>query len=362
MYLTRLYVSGYRSIRNIDLSLGAVNVITGPNASGKSNLYRSLNLVMAAACGNLAQMLAREGGMPSALWAGARTKNERSDMTIGVEMEAFEFEMTLGLPAPEPASKSEPSFFQLDPQVKREAICYVDGPRHTPLLERTGAMAWARDADGNRQTYPLTPGGSESVLMVLQEPERFPHVSAVRTAILDWRFYHGFRTDADSPIRTPQVGVRTPVLAGDGSDLAAALRTIYEIGDGPTMARCIDHAFPGARLLIEAPMARFSLAMEMPGFRRPFMAAELSDGTLRYLCLVAALLSPRPPALLALNEPETSLHPGLIEPLADLIAEASARSHIWITTHSDELARLVCDRSGAQSIRLENRKGQTVPA
>ena len=73
----------------------------------------------------------------------------------------------------------------------------------------------------------------------------------------------------------------------------------------------------------------------MPGLNRPMGAGELSDGTLRYLCLMAALLSPRPPPFLALNEPEMSLHPDLLGPLSRLIVEAAKNSQIWVTTHAD---------------------------
>ncbi len=78
--------------------------------------------------------------------------------------------------------------------------------------------------------------------------------------------------------------------------------------------------------------------MRQHGLLRPLRAAELSDGTLRYLLLVAALLSPRPPSLMVLNEPETSLHPDLLPPLARLIALASSRSQIIIVTHAQLLA------------------------
>ncbi len=71
---------------------------------------------------------------------------------------------------------------------------------------------------------------------------------------------------------------------------------------------------------------------------RPLELRELSDGTLRFLCLAAALLSPRPPTLLALNEPETSLHAGLLPALGRLVARAAAHSQIWVTTHSRVLA------------------------
>jgi len=97
----------------------------------------------------------------------------------------------------------------------------------------------------------------------------------------------------------------------------------------------------------------------MPGLLRPLRSRELSDGTIRYLCLLAALLSPRPPALLALNEPETSLHPDLLEPLAKQIVNAARNSQLWVVTHSLRLAELVEKYSGESPIRLELDGGET---
>ncbi len=87
--------------------------------------------------------------------------------------------------------------------------------------------------------------------------------------------------------------------------------------------------------------------------------SEFSDGTLRYLCLLAALLSPSPPPLLVLNEPENSLHPDVLEPLAKLIANASERSQVWITTHSLKLAELLATVPGAKLMHLEKKDGET---
>ena len=98
----------------------------------------------------------------------------------------------------------------------------------------------------------------------------------------------------------------------------------------------------------------------MPEFHRPFGPAELSDGTLRYLCTVAALTAYRLPAFMALNEPETSLHPDMIPPLADLIGGASDRSQILVVTHSRDLAdRLDLDYA-AKVVRLRKVRGETV--
>ncbi len=89
------------------------------------------------------------------------------------------------------------------------------------------------------------------------------------------------------------------------------------------------------------------------------LLVRAQDRTLRYLCLLAALLSTRPPALLALNEPETSIHPRLIEPLGRLILSAAQRSQIWITTHSEPLATQLARATGEDPIRLEKVAGET---
>lgn len=356
MIIETLHVSGYRSIRDLRVTLGPVNVLVGPNGCGKSNLYRGLSLLSAASEGTLAKALAEEGGMPSVLWAGVRGKGPVR-MTVAVELDDFGYELSCGLIPP--AMLRGGSAFDLDPHVKEERIWIKQGRKQFDLLNRANATAHARDAEGLRVTFPLILSESESVLAELREPHRFPVVSALREEFRAWRFYHDFRTDAASPLRQPQTGVRTPILAHDGRDLAAALQTIMEIGDAPALFEAISRAFPGAQLLIEHADARFRLALHMPDFQRPFDARELSDGTLQYLCLLAALLSPRPPALLALNEPEGSIHPDLLEPLAHLITRASRFSQIWLTTHSLDLAGHLQRLTGCAPVVLEKVAGET---
>jgi predicted ATPase len=350
--ISELRVCGYRSIRRIELKLKKLTVLVGPNGCGKSNFYRSMYLLAAAAGGQFARALAEEGGLPSVLWAGAR-KTGSVRMDLGVTVGALAYDMSCGMPKP------AGSRFDLDPWVREERVDYIEGRQRTTLLERGTSSVWLRDDLGQRVSFPMVLAESESVFSQLREPHKYPHLSALREEFLRWRFYHHFRTDPDAPIRHPQVGVRTPVLTHDGRDLAAALQTIREIGDSETLDEAIELAFPGATLVIDSPGARFSVMLEMPGIRRPFDARELSDGTLRYLCLVAALLSPRPPALLALNEPETSIHPDLLEPLAQLIVSAAESSQLWITTHSEALAAFIQQLSGVEPVRLEKVEGAT---
>lgn len=96
----------------------------------------------------------------------------------------------------------------------------------------------------------------------------------------------------------------------------------------------------------------FQLSLTKPGMRRSLQAAELSDGTLRYFCLAAALLSPKPPPLLILNEPENSLHHGLLAPLAGLIEQVPETTQIIVVTHSPELADALAQRCDAKKSSL----------
>lgn len=354
MLLQQLRIAGYRSIRDLWISLDRVNVVVGPNGCGKTNVYRSLDLLHRAAAGQLAIALADEGGMPSALWAGERRKGPVR-LIFEARLEELEYHLACGLPAP-PAGA-----FLLDPEVKEEQVWYRDGRKRVCLMERKHLSVTARNADGERVTLTDAIPLSESVLTELRRPDQFPVLFALRQEFLNWRFYHQFRTDSGSPIREPQVGVRTPVLSPDGRDLAAALQTIREIGDFRLLDQAIERAFPGAELRLQIPPEhqRFGLALQMPGFGRPFGARELSDGTLHYLCLVAALLSPRPPSLLAINEPETSIHPDLLAALAELIARASEFSQILITTHSRQLCGEIQKRVAFKPIELQKLTGET---
>ncbi len=353
MSVRELWISRYRSVQKLHLPLSPVTVVVGPNGCGKTNVYRALQLLHTAAQGALARTLAEEGGMPSVLWAGPRVKGDPAQLTVGVRLEELAYELSCGL-VPPPQGP-----FMLDPDVKEETVWVHEGKRRHVMAERRAQSVFARDAEGHRTTFAAQLWGHESMLAQLSEPHRFPLLSALRGELLHWRFYHHFRTDPGSPLRQTQVGVRTPALANDGRDLAAALLTIQQIGDARGLHAAVENAFPGAALELDAEQGRFSLRLRMPGLLRPLEAAELSDGTLRYLCLLAALLSPRPPAFLALNEPETSLHPSLLPALGRLVATASRQGQVFITTHAQELATALEEHAGASVVPLRKVGGAT---
>jgi predicted ATPase len=174
------------------------------------------------------------------------------------------------------------------------------------------------------------------------------------------RFSDHFRIDPAAPPRRPQVRTRTPVLASAGADRAAAQQTIRLIGDPAALQAAGADAVPGCELGISTESGLFEVIMQQHGLLRPLRVAELSDGTLRYLLLVAALLTPRPPALMVLNEPETSLHPDLLAPLGRLIAEAARRSQIIVVSHAERLVEALGDIADSRVFTLEKQLGETI--
>jgi predicted ATPase len=368
--LNVLAVSGYRSLRDLIVPLARLNLVTGPNGSGKSNLYRALRLLAETAQGRVIPSLAREGGLPSTLWAGPETFSRavlRGDhpvqggarrrpvsLRMGFSGDDFSYAIDLGLPNP-PAGA-----FSHDPEIKRECVWAGTALRPSAVLvDRRGPLVKIRE--GKDWAIATTQLASfDSMMTHCADPRSTPEMLMMREDMRAWRFYDHFRTDLAAPARIPQIGTHTAVLSHDGADLAAALQTIREIGDGVALDEAVDDAFPGGHVAVNYGSGFFEVEMQQHGLLRPLKAAELSDGTLRYLLWIAALLTPRPPGLLVLNEPETSLHPDLLPALGRLIAQTSRRCQIVVVSHAPALIDTLQQRPECRSIALEKQFGQTV--
>lgn len=360
--LRTVAIANYRSLRDVVLPLTGLDVVVGANGTGKSSLYRALRLLADCARGDVVSSLAREGGMPSVTWAGPEKisremrsgeqpiqgtrRSEPVNVRMGFAGDDFGYLIDLGLPQPGGGT----TFFGLDPEIKREAIwsgpvlrpgTWLADRRNELVRVRTGGGDWDHLAQGLR-TF-------ESMLSEVADPVRAPELLTVREQVRNWRFYDHFRTDADAPARQARIGTRTTVLADDGADLAAAMQTIREVGAVEALDAAVDHAFPGSRLEIAQIGDRLDIAFRQHGLLRPLAGAELSDGTLRFLLWAAALLAPRPPALMVLDEPEASLHPQLLPALAELIIEARESTQVVVITHSP----LLVDHLGEAATRVE---------
>jgi predicted ATPase len=368
-------VEGYRSLRDLKLPLGQLNVITGANGSGKSSVYRSLRLLADVAQNQVVASLAYEGGLPSTFWAGpeviarsvrqgihapeGQPKQKVASLKLGFGSDTYSYSVDLGYP--QPLGPPLQSMFKLDPHIKRE--CVWHGPiyrKPSALVDRRNNIVWL-STTRNEEPVFLTQrlSDTDSMLATIADPQRAPEMLTVREALRGLRFYDHFRTDSESPTRTAQIGTFAPVLHHDGSNLASALQTIIEIRPDDALEKTIEDAFPGSHLSVEEQNGRFELQLRQHGLLRPLSAVELSDGTLRYLLWAAALLTPRPPELMVLNEPETSLHPDLLPALARLIRAAANDTQIIVVSHARPLIETLVAETACTRLHLTKTLGET---
>lgn len=361
MHLRSFAVHRYRSLHAIRMDLGPVEIFAGANGVGKSNLYNAMRLVRAAATNRLTQDILEEGGLRSALWSGRWLKNEPRRIRLEVELRDdetatdFHYRVEIGVPPPVSAA------FGNEPHVKEEELLVTIGTRRVTVLRRDRDSTKLTGPDGRLATYEGEILPTETAVGLLADEGRSPEIGLFRRTVGRWRFYHGFRTDRDSPLRQPALAATAPTLSEDGGNLAAVLATLAHIRqDRADLDGAIREALQGAMLVIPEPFMEAMFEFRLPEFpERPFLPRELSDGQLRFLALCGALLAYRLPPLIALNEPETSLHPAMLPPLARLIAAAADRTQVWIVTHSDSLATEIAALTGARPRRVVKKDGET---
>lgn len=354
MRLTDIAISNYRSIPRLSLPIHPLSVFVGENGVGKSNLYKSLSLLRDAAAGRITRTIAEEGGLNSVCWSGNRKRGEDGRLRLSARFDRLKYSIEIGFPSPVSAA------FAGEPMIKEETIEATQGKRTVRLMERKNSLVSVRSDSGAWSSHKDAVLPSEPALAGFFDSKSCPEIDLIRSAMLGWRFYHDFRTDPASPIRKPCLAITTPSLSADGSDLAAALATLYAIREDATdLQDAIQDAFPGAELRAWERNGSCEFDLQLEDMPRPFGAHELSDGTLKYICLLAVFMGYRLPPFIALNEPETSLHPSLLAPLARLIAKASSRADIWIVTHSEQLMEALRSESAVPLRRVIKSKGAT---
>lgn len=364
-------VQNYRSLRDIIIPAGPLTLVSGANGSGKSNVYKALSLLRDASRGAALRTIAEEGGWDRAFWAGPEVISRRmllgevpvqgsvrsapARIKVGVSSSDFGYLLELGLPQP-PVN----AVFARVPEFKREVIWSggLRKPSNTEVERRRSLVARGRGRAEEILIPDLWP--QESFFDKLGGLEGLRSFHAFRIQAASWRFHDALRTDRMAPSRQPSLPNWAPSLDEDGANFASAVATILDIGDRDAFAFAVDSAFPGSKLHLDfGSNGLLGVVLSQPGMLRPLHTSEWSDGTLRYFLLLTSMFSPRLPTFMVFNEPENSLHPSLIRPLALALKDLAKRTQVWVISHNPELCEILRASSLCEEIRLEKELGAT---
>ncbi len=335
MKIVQLDIQGFRSLKNVSWRPGDLNVVIGPNGSGKSNLLRTLEMISATVGGRLEKYVSSSGGFTQLLWDGQAQDIKfalvSSGTGIGIAPKGFLYQVSL-----------ERVLFTNHYRIEEEIL--KDTQDGFTVIDSDGADAKIR----SRKPSESVDGASfekESVFSTTGTPlVPWLGVSALpfyQQQITGWTTYQDVRMDQNAPVRLPPVSRLEEQVASDGQNLVNVLHTLYtsdrkfkqDINDAM-------HAAFGDDFdeLIFPPAAdqRIQMRVRWKTLKREQSTADLSDGTLRFLFLLTVLASPNPPPLVAIDEPETGLHPSMLPIIAEFAVEASKRTQVIFTTHSDQ--------------------------
>ena len=344
MKILNLVVRGYRSLEDVSWSPGALNILIGPNGSGKSNLIRVLELLSMAARGRLGRYVQRSGGMDALVWdgkAGALVFEVQSspvDGDLSDEKRNLTYELKL-------YRIGSSSSYRITHELLGNSCRVSTGEHDEPfkMLERSATRAVVFD----EQQRSLAAAEEslleeESLLSMASGPFTQNHVIPIfQHFVACWALYHDVSVHMDAPIRQPIIARRETQVQADGQNLVNVLHTLYTTDR--EFKRDIDQAMRAAfgddfEELVFPPAAdqRIQLRVRWKTLSREQSAADLSDGTLRFLFLLTVLASRNPAPLIAIDEPETGLHPSMFPIVAEFAMEASERTQVIFTTHSPQ--------------------------
>jgi len=348
MKILELKVEGYRSLKHVTWKPGDLNIMIGPNGGGKSNLLRLLQLLSAAASGRLARQVQGEGGMVPMLWDGKGQSNKAGGISLYLQSGQFADKEN-------PEYKYEFTFEQVGTSGGGYSVHTEDldgrpvaetgeSPGMKRVLQRH--FRTAKLLDPEKDALVEIPGeeisDTESLLAGIAGPlSRAPDARPFQADVAAWGVYPEFDTGREAPARRGIVSRTERRLEPDGANLISVLHTLYETSR--EFQQDIDEgmraAFAGEfEELLFPPEAsqRIELRVRWKSLNRPQSAADLSDGTLRFLRALTILANPERPSLIAIDEPEIGLHPVMQQIVAEYAVEASRHSQVVLTTHSPE--------------------------
>jgi predicted ATPase len=335
MSMQEITIEGFRSLAQVTWRPGKLNVVIGPNGSGKSNLLRALGFLRAAALGKLPEEILRAGGIAPLLHDRAAPHLLWSIITSPVEedrlVEVMRYQLVLKPLGTTSAYRVEDELLVTPPA------------RGMVLLQRHVADAFVLDAqDVSIDLGKAGMSDEQPLLALFNGPFVHRTILAFRDRLLSWGIYHDLRVDQQALLRQAAVSRVEDRLAEDGQNLVNVLHTHYT--GNRDFKRVVDDSMRAAfgvdyEELVFPPAAdqRVQLRVRWRSLRAEQSAADLSDGTLRFLLLLAILANPRPGDLIAVDEPEVGLHPRMLAIVAELAAEAAEHTQVVLTTHSPEL-------------------------
>ena len=334
------------------LDLEPLNVLIGPNGSGKSNLLEVIGLFQAAPR-NLAAPVRRGGGIGEWIWKGEPNSSASAEVVVSNPKGKQDLRHTIEF------VKSSHWFELVDERVEDElphpasetACVYYGFQGGHPIMR-------ARDGNERRlERDDFKP--DESILSQRKDPDQFPELAYLSSRYERIRMYREWEFGRNIALRTPQrADVRRHPLDENFLNLALFLNKLQQIPRAKAkFIEKLSDLYDGLTdftLNFEGGTAQ--IYFTEGDFAIP--ATRMSDGSLRYLCLLAILLDPDPPPIIGLEEPEIGIHPDLIPGISDLLVEASDRCQLLITTHSSMLVETMTEY--AESVVIcEKHQGQT---
>lgn len=334
MLIHKLKVSGLLSFgpRGIDLPLEPLNVLIGPNGSGKSNLLEVLALLKAAPT-NLPQPVKEMGGVREWLWKGSPPAEEAT------------VEATVSYPA---GGALRHGFRITDHGGRFEVVDeWIEEGEAQPVVFyrfQQGHPVLSEFRNGERRLQRESIKPEQSILSQVRDPERYPALAWLQEQYDQIRLYRNWFFGPAATLRREQSAHgRSDLLSDGGENLALVLSSLSGLAK-QQLLESLGKLYEGIEDVRVSVGGGNVLLFVSEAGRREIPATRLSDGTLRYLSLLAILLHPEPPPLIAIEEPELGLHPDVIPHVAELLVRASERSQLVVTTHS----RMLVDALGDQ--------------
>lgn len=331
--INRIGIGGFRRLKNIKLDTSPFMVLIGANGAGKTSFLDAMTLLSASASGDLNDSLSRLGGLPNLL---SRGKCDTLTLEIGMEVPGHEpLEYALEL------SMKGAGYY-----ISKESMTQLHVGHEEPFKYIDSKGGDIRYYDSEKKLL-VRPGWESNPLetSLSQVPRLFLQPEELRRMLATVTHYHVLDVGKRAPVKLPQQ-MRPAVLPGpDGEDLVPYLYFLRE-GDRERFEAIVDTlraAFPDFEELNFPPSAAGMITMTWKdaNFDKPIYIHELSEGTLRFLWLASLLQSPSLSTVTMIDEPEVSLHPELLNLLADLMREASKRTQVIVATHSDRFVRFL---------------------